>query len=386
MTMQKSLLIKFSLALAILFAAVTANAQTNASYLRIGAMPVSAVSPLDYLVYGKQSGTNYFWYHRFMQDFFADLTNSPQLAPVYSTISGNSAAITSAATTVPANLTAESNTLAAAIASAASTDAANLTAASNVIAGKITSAVASDAANLTAASNTLAATITSTSNSTSNSLTASILAAVPAYNLARIQFSGYPATITIGNNGQTAYGLLSVPANSFPAAYGPPYCVSVLTNASQIQIATFQTNTPFYVVPTATNNAWVHVFPSYAAAVSGTGYLPVIGAGAGTANQFVYLTNYTSVNADVTFPAPGLITVGHYDIWFRTNAPTALYYVTGTTAGLSGNAYQWGGIGIVNMAPYGYTPTVSNFRIATYYDNNSYWYDCGLVQVSVNPQ
>ncbi len=338
--MHKYQLIKILIPLAILLSNVTVQAQTNASYLRIAAMPVSAVSPLDYLVYGKQSGTNYFWYHRYMQDFFSDFTNSAAGQTIWQTISNNTVTITGNAATAAVNLNATSNTLAGTVTANAATAAANLNATSNTLAGTVTANAATAAANLYAASNTLAANSAANLASASNSLTASILAAVPAFSLAAIQFSDFPVPVTISNDAQTAYGLLHVAPNSFPPNLPSPYAVSVITNASQIQIAAFQTNTPFFVVPTATNNAWVRVYSNYVSAVSGSGWLPVLNTGAGTANQFLYLTNFTSYNADVIqiVTGPATIRPGICDVYFRTNVQP-VYYVSGAAIPESADGY-----------------------------------------------
>ena len=73
--MHKSRLIKLTLTAALLLG-VEIQAQTNATYLNIRAMPASLVGDLDYLIYGKASGTNYFWNRIYVSDFYANFTNT----------------------------------------------------------------------------------------------------------------------------------------------------------------------------------------------------------------------------------------------------------------------------------------------------------------------
>ena len=206
---------------------------------------------------------------------------------------------------------------------------------------------------------------------------------LPPYTTARIQFSGYPATITISNDANTASGLLHVATNSFPTSIAPPYAVAVITNASQIQVSAFTTNTLFYVVPQATNNGWVHVYTNYLTAVAGTAWLPVANSGSGTKNQFLYLTNYTSFNADVmqVITPPTTIRTGVYDFYFRTNSSTTPYYYVTSNAMEGGTANN---ATIVNFSGDNII-TTNNFRIATMRDDGT-MINAPLIQVLVNPQ
>ena len=218
--------------------------------------------------------------------------------------------------------------------------------------------------------------------------------ALPAYTMARIQFCGYPALasagyITITNDAVAATGLLHVNADVFTLQ--KPYAVAVITNGSQVQVNEFQTNVLFYAVPTVTNNTWVHVYTNYAAAVTGTNWLAVVSAGTGTANQMLYLTNYTSFNADVIPVVAGPTTVrpGVYEVNFRTPAATKWYYVTGNVMwpdsqanGYPPGTYDYSGM--LNLS-HDNVVTTNKFRVSvslTYLDH----YNADLVQVLVQPE
>jgi hypothetical protein len=206
---------------------------------------------------------------------------------------------------------------------------------------------------------------------------------LPPYTTARVQFSGTPVNITISNNANTAFGLVQVASNSFPTNIAPPYAVAVVTNATQVQISMFQTNTLFYVVPQATNGSWFHVYSNYTTAISGTGWLPVLNSGAGPTNQFIYLTNYTSFNADVlqVINPPNTIRTAVYDVYFRTNSPVnANYYISGTAQNISGGNGRFVDINSdTNMI------TTNKFRIETYNGGGSASVS-PLVHVQVLPQ
>lgn len=207
--------------------------------------------------------------------------------------------------------------------------------------------------------------------------------ALPAYTQARIQFSGIPETLWITNNAQTTYGLLNITSNSLPAGQ-LAYAVSVVTNTSQIVIAGLQTNTLFYIVPTATNNEWVHVYSNYVTAVSGVGWLPVLNAGTGTQNKFLYLTNYTSFNADVTQQVNGDQTTrtAVYDIWFRSPSPTPYYYVTGNAIPPVANPSYT----VLPSISYDDVLTTNEVRISTFYNSGAGAIQSGLVHVLISPQ
>ncbi|MDE2105574.1 MAG: hypothetical protein KGL39_50575 [Patescibacteria group bacterium] len=209
---------------------------------------------------------------------------------------------------------------------------------------------------------------------------------LPPYTFGRIQFSGYPISIIISNDSQTSVGLLHVAFNSFPTNIQGPYAVSVITNASQIQVQQFQTNTIFYVQTQSTNTAWVHVYSNYLSAVQLTNWIPVFNSGAGTMNQFLYLTNFTSYNADAipVVAGPTTIRTGIYDIYFRTPAATAPYYLSGTVEQNQATLPYANWTGSFNLANDNILNT--NFcRIYTHTDNNGAG-EYPLVQVLVNPQ
>lgn len=203
---------------------------------------------------------------------------------------------------------------------------------------------------------------------------------LPPYTQARVQFSGYAANLPVFNDADSTGELIHAPTNVFTA--GIPYAVSVITNASQIQVAEFQTNSLFYVVAQATNNSWLRVFTNRNDALGGTNYLNVTGAGSGTANRLLYLTNFTSFNADVTqyVQGPNTVLDGVYEVWFRTNAANNLYYVTGTTQRRSDGAFGWVALGTS-------APQVDKVRVITTPSYNAgLTLNYPLVQVLINPE
>jgi hypothetical protein len=182
--------------------------------------------------------------------------------------------------------------------------------------------------------------------------------------------------------------LIQVATNSFPAAYGPPYAVDIITNGSQAFWTGIQTNTIYYVVPQATNNMWLTVYSNYTdAAFSAANYrtnqIPIIATGNGALDTLLYLTNYTSFNADViqVITPPTTIRTAVYDVYFRTtSSQTPYYYVTSesmeTGTANNGSIVNFSGDNII---------TTNKFRIATIRDDGS-MINSPLIQVLVNPQ
>jgi hypothetical protein len=147
----------------------------------------------------------------------------------------------------------------------------------------------------------------------------------------------------ITNNASSANGLIQVTATNYFQS-GNIYCVDITTNGATAPMwAGWAENTPYYIIPQATNNTWVHLYTNYAGALSVTNWIPIVNAGTGTQPLLYCLTNLTSFNADVIpiFTPPTSIRTGVYDVYFRTPAAHALYYVTGNclqggTAGTTG--------------------------------------------------
>jgi hypothetical protein len=212
--------------------------------------------------------------------------------------------------------------------------------------------------------------------------------ALPPYTVARIQFSGIAEAVVVSNTASSANGLIQVATNIFQS--GVIYCVDFATNGAQVQITGVQTNTPYYVVSQATNNEWLHVYTNLSAAKSLTNFMTVANTGSGTSpmNYLFYLTNYTSFNADVT----AVITLGNppvqayttYDVWFRSPAANALYYVTGVAMSDPTDGYP-----IIVSLSLKNIITTNRFRITAarfdgYYLESGY--QSPLIQVLVNPQ
>ncbi|HTA30714.1 MAG TPA: hypothetical protein VK731_09510 [Candidatus Cybelea sp.] len=175
--------------------------------------------------------------------------------------------------------------------------------------------------------------------------------AFPPYTYARCQFSGIPLSMSVSNVTSTVNGTICImtnPASGWGTnffATNQIYAVSFITNGVSL-FGGMQTNLAYYIVCVATNNGiggnWAHVFSNYVSAAtylqngSSTNYIAITGSGgAQTANVMLYLTNFTGFNADavqVTTPAaPNTVRTGVYDVWFRTPAASALYYMTASS-------------------------------------------------------
>jgi len=208
--MQKHRLIKATLALCLLLGGAV-HAQTNATYLNIRNMPASTPGTLDYLIYGKASGTNYYWNRIYVTDFYTAFTNAPAGQTIWALLTGHTASIAANAT---AN-TATSNTLSALI--TANTAANSST--SNTLAASITAALAADVAT----SNALSARVTAanaqdtaTSNSISATATAIAAAAVSTYAATGVTNGG---TATLTNLYYSVLNLGNVDASSGTGGY-----------------------------------------------------------------------------------------------------------------------------------------------------------------------
>jgi hypothetical protein len=209
--------------------------------------------------------------------------------------------------------------------------------------------------------------------------------ALPPYTVARIQFSGYPLTLTLSNNANTSQNLVNVTTNG-TFVTNQIYAFSLITNGQSAPVwANWANNQLYYGVPTPTNAMWWKVFTNYANALAGTPAIPITAAGSGTAAKFLYLTNYTSFNADVIqTQASGSVQPGVYLVWFRNGpAANALYYINGIVQEFD-----------VNQAPgllslfFGYPPNTNNFEIMTSYGVGSTLIIANfpLVHVQVSPQ
>ena len=100
-------------------------------------------------------------------------------------------------------------------------------------------------------------------------------------------------------------------------------------------------------------------------------------------STLLYLTNYTSFNADViqVITPPTTIRTAVYDVYFRTtSSQTPYYYVTSQSMETgtinNGSIVNFSGDNII---------TTNKFRIATIRDDGS-MINSPLIQVLVNPQ
>lgn len=147
------------------------------------------------------------------------------------------------------------------------------------------------------------------------------------FTLAKINFSGVPLTITTSNLINTNYSSFQASGTGFQATSN--YCVSFSTSGN-FYFNGVATNTAYYVVPFATNANWMRLYSSYANAAAQTNWISLTQSASGTTKLY-YLTNYASFNSDVIqTTSANAAQTGEYDIFFRTAAQNALYYVTGT--------------------------------------------------------
>jgi hypothetical protein len=156
--------------------------------------------------------------------------------------------------------------------------------------------------------------------------------ALPPYTIARIQFAGVPDQLAITNMDSITGFITNVSAaidwsNSFPVA------VSWAGEVAQIPtVPSVQSNTLFYAVQTNNGTAPLafQLYTNLATALTRT--TPITGNGVNPTHggTLYWITNVTCVNADViqTVSATSLRT-GVYDVYFRTPAANALYYLSG---------------------------------------------------------
>ena len=214
--------------------------------------------------------------------------------------------------------------------------------------------------------------------------------ALPPYTTARIQFNGNVTTFTVSNNAVGATGLINANTTNFNSS--TVYAVSFMTNSTQTQRQwAVNTNALYYVVVTSTNNFWMNLYTNYAnaafaAANYPTNYVTINNAGAGGLTLMFYCTNFTSFNADVmpdvNIGNPPTVRAGFYDVYFRTPAANASYYITG-------NAEPNAGQPLYPLFPEISSDNVINtnfFRISTFYAQGSGGLASPLVHVLVQPQ
>lgn len=145
--------------------------------------------------------------------------------------------------------------------------------------------------------------------------------------LAKVNFTGVPLTITTSNLINTNFSSIQVNGSGFVA--NMPYCVSFSTSGN-FYFGGTATNTPYFLVPFATNANWMRIYTNYAYASGQTNWVTLTQSASGTTKLY-YLTNYASLNCDPIQTTSGnSAQTGEYDICFRTPAMGTNYYVTGT--------------------------------------------------------
>ena len=202
---------------------------------------------------------------------------------------------------------------------------------------------------------------------------------LPAYTQARIQFGGIPVSLQITNTDATA-NLIMVSGTGGWFATGQVYGVSFMMNPIAAALWTGMTsNTVFFVTPTNSGGRVFRVWSSYAAALtqSATNCVAVATVAA-QKHSMLYLTNYTSFNADAVMLTAGLTTnTGNYNVFFRTNATSANYYVTAMALNTSNGRF-------VSYADDD-LKTTNYFRLATY-DVGSAFSNARRLEVLVTPE
>lgn len=158
------------------------------------------------------------------------------------------------------------------------------------------------------------------------------LNALPAYAIARAQFTGVPAQCNITNVNTTSNyffatnnGLVNLQAVSFK--------FTVSSGTSLPSTPQIVSNVVYYVQLVGNGSNFM-LFTNYSDAVATNHPIVPTGTASTSAGQNVllYLTNFTAFNADaITLCSGTSVNTGHYDVCFRTPLTTTNYYVTGIT-------------------------------------------------------
>lgn len=181
---------------------------------------------------------------------------------------------------------------------------------------------------------------------------------MPPYTQARAIWGGSPTTNLIATNiYDTVNDYLSCTNSGLPAD-GSPAAVTFLLPGTLPITPTLTTNQRYFARLSATNANYFRVFTNWATASANTGWLDITAPPNPTgANRLVVLSNFTSYAADVVAVSSGnAVQTGVYDVWFRTNTPTANYYVTLTT----GQGESASGVLMLDTA---LSPSTNRFRI-----------------------
>jgi hypothetical protein len=177
---------------------------------------------------------------------------------------------------------------------------------------------------------------------------------LPPYTTARVQFGGTPALMIISNTLSTSLpGILMMtnPATGWTTNFFPTNgitAISFITNSGTPLFSGIATNQVYYVIGSVTNSVngeWLRVFTNYSLAtlfLQNGSLTNCVAVNSSTVNAttMLYLTNYTSFNCDavaVCQSASLAVRTAVYDIWFRTPAANAFYYVTANTMQVTNN-------------------------------------------------
>ena len=207
--------------------------------------------------------------------------------------------------------------------------------------------------------------------------------ALPPYTVARIQFSGIPASYTIGTNNTSTNNLYPLPSSLWTT----PTAVSFLfTAGSATQLPStpqVTSNQVYYVVQYTGIPNSVRLYTNYASALLQTNWVTYSGPVGGTAPTMYVLTNYTSFNLDAIQTVTGTsINAGNYACWFRTPVANALYYVTGDCMNSPANSSA----SIIFNLAIDDVITTNDFHISGTFYNNQASSPSPLIHVLVNPQ
>jgi len=200
------------------------------------------------------------------------------------------------------------------------------------------------------------------------------LNALPNYTQARVQFGGATTTYTMVNTNFLA------PLNEIPLLSGNPFTsntikpfsimqLSLLANFGTTVNGSFATNQIYYGIGSRTTANRFLCFTNYTDATNyianvSTNAITYAGGAFGITNNTVCIvTNFTSFNCDVVPIGTQTLygtAAGVYDIWFRTPAASANYYLSGSVGYvLNNSSYP----GLLNLSYNNGTPLITTNRV-----------------------
>lgn len=164
--------------------------------------------------------------------------------------------------------------------------------------------------------------------------------ALPAYAVARMQFSGIPRTSYTPRTDQGNKTFLAG-TNGLVGIQGVSFQFTASSGNSLPTTPQVVSNQIYYAVQTGTNTNYVQLFTNYTDAAGLVNQIAPnnsFDSSGSLSNAMLILTNFTRFNADAIALCTGsAIKTGYYDVFFRTNLTTTNYYVstTATTASAS---------------------------------------------------